>query len=73
VLTPDAIANRIGEHLGTTGRYEALPLAAFCDDEDRKAMFGWFADTPAYQGDLALTRAVHPTVFDLSTWLEQRR
>lgn len=73
VLTPDAIANRIGEHLGTTGRYEALPLEALGDDEDRKAMFGWFADTPAYQGDLALTRAVHPTVFDLTTWLEQLR
>jgi uncharacterized protein YbjT (DUF2867 family) len=73
VLTPDAIADRIGAHLGTTGRYEALPLEALGDDEDRKAMFGWFADTPAYQGDLALTRAVHPTVFELSTWLEQPR
>lgn len=73
VLTPDAIADRIGAHLGRAGRYEALPIGALGDDEDRKAMFGWFADTPAYQADLALTRALQPNVFDLSTWLEQPR
>jgi len=73
VLTLDAIADRIGAHLNRASRYEALPIGALGDDEDRKAMFGWFADTPAYQADLALTRALHPTVFDLSTWLEQPR
>jgi uncharacterized protein YbjT (DUF2867 family) len=73
VLTPDQIADRVGAHLGRAGRFEALPLEALGQDEDRRAMFGWFVDTPAYQADLARTRAVDPTVLDLSTWLEQPR
>jgi uncharacterized protein YbjT (DUF2867 family) len=73
VLTPDAIADRVGAHLSRAGRFEALPLEALGQDEDRRAMFGWFVDTPAYQADLARTRAVDPTVLDLSTWLEQPR
>lgn len=72
VLTGDGIAERVGAHVGRPGRYEALPLEALGEDRDRRAMFGWFVDTPAYQADLAGTRAVDPTVFDLTTWLGQR-
>ncbi len=73
VLTGDQIAGRIAAHLGRAGRYEAVPLDSLGGDEDRKAMFRWFVDTPAYQADLSRTRAVDPTVFTLATWLEEPR
>ena len=68
-LTGDEIASRIGTHLGLTGRFEATSLDFLWADEDRKAMFRWFVDTPAYTADFAATRAVDPTVFNLDTWL----
>lgn len=73
VLTGDQIADRIAAHLGRPGRYEAVPLDSLGQDEDRKAMFRWFVDTPAYQADLSRTRAVDPTVRTLETWLGQPR
>ena len=72
-LTGDEIASRIGAHLGMTGRFEATSLDSFGADEDRKAMFRWFADTPAYTADFAATRRVDPTVLNLDTWLKQCR
>jgi uncharacterized protein YbjT (DUF2867 family) len=71
VLTGPQMARRIGAQLGREARFEALPVEAL-DDDDQKAMFRWFAQTPAYAADLELTREVDPDVRDLSGWLQER-
>jgi uncharacterized protein YbjT (DUF2867 family) len=67
--TGEQIAAAFGERAGRPGRYEPLPLAALGDDEDSRAMFGWFAQPPAYRADVAATRALAPGLQDLPTWL----
>ncbi|MET1004814.1 MAG: hypothetical protein ABWX96_04660 [Propionibacteriaceae bacterium] len=67
----DQIAHAIREHLGKPGRYGELPLEVLGQDEDRRAMFGWFAELPADQADFAATRALDPDVYDLPRWLDQ--
>ena len=67
--TGSQIAAAFGEHAGLPARYEALPLHVLGDNEDGKAMFRWFAETPAYQADLTTVKAVEPSVWDLPTWL----
>ena len=61
----------IGEYLARPARFEAVPVDSL-GDADLQAMFTWFVDTPAYQADLARTRAVDPHVLNLATWLRQR-
>ena len=70
VLTGEEIAALIGEQLGKLGRFEPLPLSVLGADADRKAMFGWFVDTPAYQADFEATRRLDPDVVDLAAWLK---
>jgi len=71
VLTGAEIADQVGAHLGLPGRYETVPLEVFKDDADRRAMFRWLVDTPAYRADFASTRAVDPSVLDFATWLKE--
>ncbi|WP_299957423.1 NmrA/HSCARG family protein [uncultured Modestobacter sp.] len=68
-LTGDQVAQVFGAAAGLPARYEALPLAVLGGDEDMTAMFTWFTQRPAYQGDLAGTRALVPGVHDLDGWL----
>jgi len=68
-LTGSEIAAAFGEHTGLPARYEALPLTALGDDPDARAMFRWFAETPAYQADIAAVRTIEPTTWGLPTWL----
>ena len=70
-LTGEEVAQRIGEHLGRPARFEQVPVDVLPDD--LSAMFRWFVETPAYQADLARTRAVDPTVLDLVGWLARPR
>ena len=49
-----------------------MPLDALSDDADLQAMFGWFAQPPAYQADFELTRDLDPGVWDFRTWLANR-
>lgn len=63
------IAAAFGAAAGLPGRYEALPLAVLGGDEDMTRMFRWFAELPAYQGDLAASRALVPGLHDLPGWL----
>jgi uncharacterized protein YbjT (DUF2867 family) len=72
-LTGDAIADRIGLHLGKPGRFEELALSVLGDDTDRQAMFRWFVETPAYQADFNATKRIDPGVLDLTTWLRSSR
>jgi uncharacterized protein YbjT (DUF2867 family) len=67
--TGSEIAAAFGEHAGLPARYEALPLQVLGDDADARAMFRWFAETPAYQADIDAVRAVEPGVWDLPAWL----
>ncbi len=71
-LTGDRIAERIGAATGRPARFEAAPLEVLGEDEDRKAMFRWFVDTPAYEADLASTRAIDPDVLNLTGWARAR-
>jgi uncharacterized protein YbjT (DUF2867 family) len=67
--TGSQIAAAFGEHAGLPARYEALPLHVLGDNEDGKAMFRWFAETPAYQADLDTVRTIESSVWDLPAWL----
>ena len=71
-LTGEQVAAAFGQADGRTARYEALPLDALSDDADLQAMFGWFAQPPAYQADFELTRDLDPGVWDFRTWLANR-
>ncbi|MDQ1551359.1 MAG: hypothetical protein QOD50_781, partial [Actinomycetota bacterium] len=68
-LTGAQIATAIGEHLGLPSRYEAIPLEAVASYGDTADMFRWFAETPAYQADFAVTKALVPDVLDFPAWL----
>lgn len=68
-LTGDQVAQVFGAAAGLPARYEALPLAVLGGDEDMTAMFTWFTQRPAYQGDLPGTRALVPGTHDLAGWL----
>lgn len=69
MLTGEQIAAAIGERLGKPARFEALPLSVLGDEPDRRAMFEWFVNTPAYQADFDATRRLDPGVLDLPAWL----
>ncbi|MCZ2826604.1 MULTISPECIES: NmrA/HSCARG family protein [unclassified Modestobacter] len=69
--TGEQIAAAFGAAAGLPARYEALPLAVLGGDEDMTRMFRWFAETPAYQGDLAASRALVPDLHDLPGWLQR--
>jgi uncharacterized protein YbjT (DUF2867 family) len=68
-LTLTQVAERATQALGRHVRFEEVPLDALGDDDDLKAMFRWFATTPAYAADLAETRRLVPDVSDFSSWL----
>lgn len=68
-LTGSQIAAAYAKHTGMPARYEALPLSVLDDSYDMQAMFRWFADSAAYQADLAQVRALVPEVLDLPAWL----
>jgi uncharacterized protein YbjT (DUF2867 family) len=71
-LTGEQVAAAFGEAEGRKARYEALPLDALSGHDDLEAMFGWFAQLPAYQADFELTRDLDPEVWDLRAWLANR-
>lgn len=60
-------ARAFAEHARLPGRYEEVPLEAL--DEDRRAMFAWFARPPAYRADFDATRGLVGAPLDLAAWL----
>lgn len=68
-LTGEQIATIVGRHLGKPVVYVQLPLEALGADDDRKAMFRWFAQLPAYQADFSTTQSLHPTVATFEQWI----
>jgi uncharacterized protein YbjT (DUF2867 family) len=67
--TGSQMAAAFGEHAGLPARYEALPLDVLRDAPQPQAMFRWFAETDAYQADIAGTKAIEPGVWDLPAWI----
>ena len=67
--TGSQIAAAFAEHTGRPVTYRPLPLDVLDGNEDMQAMFRWFAQQPAYQGDLAATRRIDPDAWDLPAWL----
>lgn len=70
-LTGEQIAAVFGAQAGKPARFEPLPLEVLSGDADMYAMFAWFRRLPAYQADFAATRALHPAVRDLATWVAE--
>ncbi|MBE1549841.1 uncharacterized protein YbjT (DUF2867 family) [Mycobacterium sp. OAS707] len=69
-LTGSEIAAAFGAHAGLPARYEALPVEVLDGQDDLQKMFRWFADTPAYQADIAAVRGIDPDLWNLQAWLQ---
>lgn len=69
-LTGSEIAAIFGERVGLSARYEGLPVEVLDGQDDLQKMFRWFADTPAYQADIASVRKIDPNLWDLQAWLQ---
>ena len=69
-LTGSEIAATFGKHVGLSARYEALPVEVLNGQDDLQKMFRWFADTPAYQADIAAVRRIDPDLWNLQAWLQ---
>jgi uncharacterized protein YbjT (DUF2867 family) len=69
-LTGSEIAAIFGERVGLSARYEALPVEVLDGQDDLQKMFRWFADTPAYQADIAAVRRIDQDLWNLQTWLQ---
>jgi uncharacterized protein YbjT (DUF2867 family) len=69
-LTGEQIAEAYQDRYGVPARYEPLPIDVLNGDADQRAMFEWFAHPPAFQADLAATRALAPRTKTFEQWLE---
>jgi len=69
-LTGEQIAEAYQHRYDVPARYEPLPIDVLDGDADQRAMFEWFAHPPAYQADLAATRALAPRTKTFEQWLE---
>jgi len=69
-LTGSEVAATFGAHVGMSARYEALPVEVLDGQDDLQKMFRWFADTPAYQADIAAVRRIDPDLWNLQAWLK---
>ena len=71
-LTGSEIASVMGASAGMPGRYEAQPLQSLDGQTDSQAMFRWFGQLPAYQGDFETTNTLAGGALDLDGWLASR-
>ena len=69
-LTGSEIAAILGEHVGLSARYEALPVEVLDGQDDLQQMFRWLADTTAYQADIAAVRRIDADLWNLQAWLQ---
>jgi uncharacterized protein YbjT (DUF2867 family) len=70
-VTGSQIADIVGAHLNRPACYTQAPLDVLGDDEDRKTMFRWFTELPAYRADFTATRQWVPDVEDLAAWVRR--
>lgn len=66
--TCDDIATILGKAAGLDARFESLPLSTLDGDEDRQAMFAWYATPVSTTADVAQVRSINPQLLDLTTW-----
>ena len=69
-LTGSEIAAAFATRTCMPARYDALPISAMDGQSDMQAMFRWFAETPAYQGDLDAVRQLAPEAQTFAAWLD---
>jgi len=69
-LTGEQIAEAYRHRYDVPARYEPLPIDVLDGDVDQRAMFEWFSQPPAFQADLAGTRALAPRTKTFEQWLE---
>ena len=70
-ITGSQIAEVVGTHLDRAVKYTEAPLEVLGDDEDRKTMFRWFTDLPAYRADFAATQRWVPEVENFAAWVRR--
>jgi len=68
-LTGEQIAEAYQRRHDVPARYDPLPIDVLAGDADQRAMFEWFARPPAFQADLAATRALAPRTRTFEQWL----
>ncbi|MET8054593.1 NmrA/HSCARG family protein [Streptosporangium sp. NPDC005286] len=70
-LTPVQIAAAISEAIGRPLPYVQIPIEAIAQlGEDFAFAYTWLNER-GYRADVAFTRALHPGLLDLRTWLER--
>jgi len=69
-LTGEQIAEAYRHRYDVPARYEPLPIDVLDGDVDQRAMFEWLSQPPAFQADLAATRALAPRTKTFEQWLE---
>jgi uncharacterized protein YbjT (DUF2867 family) len=68
-LTGGQIAAAYQHRYDVTARYDPLLIDVLNGNADQRAMFEWFAHPPAYQADIAATRALAPRTKTFEQWL----
>ncbi|NUT40637.1 MAG: NmrA/HSCARG family protein, partial [Thermoactinospora sp.] len=68
---PRQIAAAISEAIGRPLPYVRIPIEAIAKaGEDFAFAYTWLNDR-GYRADVAFTRALHPRLMDLRTWLQR--
>ena len=70
--TAEQISEVFGRAYALPARFEPLSPSVL-EDDDAEAMFAWFATTPSYTADLAVTRSLVGRVTDLPTIAARQR
>lgn len=70
-LTPRRIAAVISEAIGRTLPYVQIPIEVIAQAGEEFALAYTWLNERGYRADVAFTRALHPGLMDLRTWLER--
>lgn len=70
-LTPRRIAAAISEAIGRPLPYVQIPIEAIAQVGEEFAFAYTWLNERGYRADVAFTRALHPGLMDLRTWLER--
>ncbi|WP_101790777.1 NmrA/HSCARG family protein [Nonomuraea indica] len=70
-LTPRRIAAVISEAIGRTLPYVQIPIEVIAQAGEEFAVAYTWLNERGYRADVAFTRALHPGLMDLRTWLER--
>ncbi|GAA5056359.1 uncharacterized protein YbjT (DUF2867 family) [Thermocatellispora tengchongensis] len=71
-LTPVQIAAAISEAIGRPLPYVQIPIEAIAAMDEELAFASTWLNERGWRADVAFTRALHPRLMDLRTWLERK-